>query len=235
MKILALGNSFSEDCTAYLEEMTEGAYVRNLYIGGCSLARHAKNLEEKIADYELQRNAKMIAKTYVTANEVIASETWDVITVQQVSGCSGLYETHGKELDTVLSYLRRLCPCARIVWNQTWAYASYSTHGDFQRYGNNSEKMWRAIEDVSHRVARERGLEMIEVGRAIRHLREVLPEDKTELCRDGFHLSMELGRYSAAYVWANYFGLAVNGFIPSGADPDKIAFVRSVLDEFLKR
>ena len=47
-KILAIGNSFSEDATSYLEDIAtcggEDCKVVNLYIGGCSLERHYNNI-----------------------------------------------------------------------------------------------------------------------------------------------------------------------------------------------
>ncbi|MBE6589091.1 MAG: DUF4886 domain-containing protein [Ruminococcaceae bacterium] len=230
MKILALGNSFSEDCTAYLEQMTEGALVRNLYIGGCSLERHAANLRGDVADYELQKDGRWIGERHVSANEILLSDAWDVITVQQVSQLSGMYETHGAHLAAVLAFLRALCPTACIVWNQTWAYATYSTHGGFVNYGGDRERMHEAIDATAHRVARENDLGIIETGRAIAYLRRKLTPDGTELCRDGFHLSFDYGRYAAAYTWAKYFALQVSDFVPTGADGTRIREIRDLLD-----
>ncbi|MBQ9785624.1 MAG: DUF4886 domain-containing protein [Clostridia bacterium] len=228
MKILALGNSFSQDCTAHLGRMTD-AYVRNLYIGGCSLERHANNLENRVADYEFQKDGAMLGDAHVTANEIIASDTWDVITVQQVSQLSGLYGSFEPHLSVVLRHIRTLCPTARIVWNQTWAYATHSTHTGFVNYNRDQALMQEMIASASRRVADENGLGLIEVGRAIAHLREFLPPDGTELCRDGFHLSLDYGRYAAALVWARYFGLAVNDYLPDSADPARIRLIREAV------
>ncbi len=228
MKILALGNSFSQDCTAHLGRMTD-VHVRNLYIGGCNLERHASNLENRIADYEFQKDAEMLGDAHVTANEIIASDAWDVITVQQASPLSGIYESFEPHLSVVLRHIHTLCPTARVVWNQTWAYATYFTHAAFVNYNRDQALMQRMIEEASHRVAKENGLGLIEVGRAIAHLRAVLPPDGTELCRDGFHLSLDYGRYAAALVWAGYFDLPVGDYIPDGADPDRIRLIRAAL------
>lgn len=229
LKILALGNSFSQDCTAHLEKMTSGTYVRNLYIGGCSLERHASNLESNVAAYSLQKDGVGLSANLVSANEVFASEAWDVITVQQVSGKSGLYESHYPYLTVVLDGIRKLCPSAKIVWNQTWAYATYSEHGDFPTYGCDQARMFEMIDVVSHRVSAENGLDIIEVGRAIQTLRKSLLHDGTELCRDGFHLSLDYGRYAAAYVWAKFFCLPINDYCPDGADAERIAEIRKIL------
>lgn len=44
LKILAIGNSFSEDATRYLHQLANAAGIDtkivNLYIGGCPLERH---------------------------------------------------------------------------------------------------------------------------------------------------------------------------------------------------
>ena len=54
-KILAIGNSFSEDATYYLHQLTKAARIStrvvNLYIGGCSLERHWQNMESGEAAY----------------------------------------------------------------------------------------------------------------------------------------------------------------------------------------
>ena len=233
MKILAIGNSFSEDCTAYLESIAPAAYVRNLYIGGCSLARHASNLQGAVAAYQYQKDAKMLGTQLVSANWALLSEDWDVVTVQQVSSDSGIYETYGKALQTVLAFVRALCPRARIVWNQTWAYASYSAHPHFPRYGCDRERMHLQIDGVAHRIAEENGLDILETGRAIDFLRKNLEEDKTELCRDGHHLSLDCGRFAAAYTWAKYFGFAARDFVPEGADASRIEQIKVLLDEYL--
>ena len=204
MKILALGNSFSTDCTAHLGRMCD-VYVRNLYIGGCSLERHAQNLTERSADYELQKDGVMLGDAHVTANEVIAGDAWDVITVQQASGFSGKYESHEPHLSVVLEHLHALCPTARVEWNQTWAYATTSTHAQFPDYGCDQARMRQKIYEVSHRVSAAHGLPIIEVGEAIALLRRLLPPDGTELCRDGFHLSLDYGRYAAALCWFKFF------------------------------
>ena len=49
MKVLAIGTSFSQDATTFLHQVAEeqgvALEVVNLYIGGCSLETHWKNME----------------------------------------------------------------------------------------------------------------------------------------------------------------------------------------------
>ena len=48
MRILAIGNSFSQDAFKYLHKVAEAAGKEvttvNLYIGGCTLERHWNNV-----------------------------------------------------------------------------------------------------------------------------------------------------------------------------------------------
>ena len=91
MKILFIGNSFSSDLTKYLQKVSGGElYVRNLYIGGCSLEMHAKNIAEASEEYDYCIDAEATRK--ISVNEALTLEAWDVISVQQVSGFSGIVE-----------------------------------------------------------------------------------------------------------------------------------------------
>lgn len=56
IKILAIGNSFSQDATALLELFDLDLYVRNLYIPGCPLSYHSELIKTKEPAYrELSR------------------------------------------------------------------------------------------------------------------------------------------------------------------------------------
>ena len=60
MKVLAIGNSFSMDAMRYLHQigLAEGEeiFCANLYIGGCSLQRHAENIRTLESAYAYQAN-----------------------------------------------------------------------------------------------------------------------------------------------------------------------------------
>ena len=60
MKVLAIGNSFSEDATRYLHQIGEAAGVKNqivnLYIGGCPLETHWENIEKTVRAKECGNN-----------------------------------------------------------------------------------------------------------------------------------------------------------------------------------
>ncbi len=58
IKILMVGNSFSQDASAKVEALTDKLFIRNLYIGGCSLERHAELLRTGEARINIRKTAK---------------------------------------------------------------------------------------------------------------------------------------------------------------------------------
>ena len=138
VKILAIGNSFSADAMEYLYDICDAAGIGdivlgNLYIGGCSLDTHWDNIQknanaytyyENVYGYWTTKNAKSILAA-------LEAEDWDIITVQQASGDSGMSETYGN-LQNILDYIHEHKADAKIYWHMTWAYQSDSSHGDFR-------------------------------------------------------------------------------------------------------
>ena len=62
MKILSIGNSFSQDAQRYLHRLAknEGVDMKtvNLYIGGCPLRSHYLNILDDTVAYEFQFNGQ---------------------------------------------------------------------------------------------------------------------------------------------------------------------------------
>ena len=58
MKVLSIGNSFSQDAHKYLHKLaaSNGLDINtvNLYIGGCTLEQHWQNITADRAEYDLE-------------------------------------------------------------------------------------------------------------------------------------------------------------------------------------
>ncbi len=242
MKILAIGNSFSEDATRYLEPIARSAgeelFVRNLYIGGCSLKTHAENIENCAEAYQYQQNAAMIEMTSI--NKALTYEDWDFVTVQQVSGDSGMINSYEPYLTYVLDTIKAACPKAKLAFHRTWAYEIDSAHGNFVRYDKNQIQMYGAIVAATTRHAAEHSLPIIRSGDFVQVLR-TLPEfdyangGKT-LCRDGFHMSHEYGRFAVALAWYKFFtGASAKKvtFAPDGAESALLDKIKEMADKAL--
>ena len=109
----------------------EEIILGNLYIGGCDLRLHALNAVNNLPAYDYRKNTSGTWNNTPNTSILTAlkQEEWDVISIQQASGSSGLPETYNEDLTTLISYLNtnKLNPDAKIVWNMTWAYQGNST------------------------------------------------------------------------------------------------------------
>ena len=117
IKILAIGNSFSVDAMEYVYQIAkqvgyEEIVLGNLYIGGCSLQTHAGNLRSKTRGYTYYYNNKgaWLNKGSANITETLDSEEWDYISLQQVSGNSGMPETYEPYLTQIIACAFRQFP-----------------------------------------------------------------------------------------------------------------------------
>ena len=230
LKLLAIGNSFSEDAIEQnLFELAAAAghqmVIGNMYIGGCSLERHWGNAQSNKPDYDYRKidiDGKMTRTANYTLDKALRDKQWDYVSLQQVSQLSGMYNSFQPHLDSLIAYVRARVPATtKLIWHVTWAYAQNSTHGGFANYDRNQDKMYRAIVEGAQRLKKENAQFslFVPVGTAIQNARTSFVGD--HLNRDGFHLDLVLGRYTAACTWFEcLFGTKVvgNRYAPKGLD-----------------
>lgn len=226
IRILAIGNSFSDDAMEYLYQILENAgytsiKLGNLYIGSCTLETHAANIVSGAGAYTYRVNT---TGTWTNTNnfssvDAIKSDEWDYISMQQASGSSGMPERYEPYLTTLIEKVGEYCPGAELMWHMTWAYQGNSTHSEYSNYGNNQMTMYNAIlSTVKEKVLTKDEISfVIPSGTAIQNLRTSLYGDN--LTRDGYHLELSAGRYAAALMWAKQItGCDINkiNWKPSG-------------------
>lgn len=209
MKILAIGNSFSDDSMEYLYDILSALgekeiVLGNLYIPGCSMERHLKNAQTTAPEYEFRTNTdgEWSTQTEYTSLDALRLTCWDVVTVQQVSNDSGQPETFSV-LPKLLEFVDSVSAVKpKILWNMTWAYQKDSTHAHFYKYDHDQKKMYGAIVDTVKKcvLTSDRIQAVIPVGTAIQNARSSSFGDT--FTRDGFHLSIPFGRYIAGLTWA---------------------------------
>ncbi|MBQ9922861.1 MAG: DUF4886 domain-containing protein [Clostridia bacterium] len=207
--LLSIGNSFSQDAHRYLHELAVSQGIEletvNLYIGGCSLERHCNNIVSDANDYLLEVNGYSTEK-YISVSEALKMHKWDFISLQQVSGYSGVPQSYFPYLCEIAEYIKKHCSDAQLIFHQTWAYEKDSEHGHFIFYNRDQHEMFRRLRDCSEMAAKILNVDIIRVGEAIQKLRDDVeefdyPESGISLNRDGFHLSLDYGRFAAAAVW----------------------------------
>ena len=199
MNILAIGNSFSQDATRYLQAIArsqgEKWNVVNLYIGGCSLEQHYRNMLRENEAYGLQINGNL-SGFYVSLKEALLNRPWDVITVQQASHYSAFYHTYQPYLNELVDYARKLCPKAKVYIHQTWAYEAGSQKLESVSFPT-PEAMFTEVEKAYAQAAADiRADGIIPSGKLMLQLSEHTP-----VHRDTFHASLGIGRLALGLLW----------------------------------
>lgn len=212
LKILAIGNSFSQDAMEHLYRIATDAGVKeivlaNLYIGGASLALHWNNAQNDLPRYRYDKNVDGTwrSESNQTLLHGLQDENWDLITLQQSSGVSGVVSSYTDDdvLQRLINYVNehKTNPHAKLAWHMTWAYQSDSQHGSFPTYNRHQLTMYASIVNAVRKViVPNAAFELIiPSGTAIQNVRTSYIGDT--LTRDGFHLSLNLGRYIAGLTW----------------------------------
>ena len=202
MQVLAIGNSFSSDSTRYLAQIAraqgENLTAINLFIGGCPLERHFRNMHTGKEAYSLYCNGTETG-FFVSMDEAILSRAWDVITIQQASPSSFKKETYQPYLHALCEHIRALCPKAKLYIHETWAYEEGSTMLAKHYPDGTSLDMHRDVVRCYRESEKEEGFDgLIPSGELIRAL---LDNGVARIHRDGYHLSFGLGRYATALLW----------------------------------
>ncbi len=209
MRLLSIGNSFSQDAHAYLHgaSLSLGLNIEclNLYIGGCSLERHYNNLMSGEKAYSPEYNG-IAHEGLVSLGEILENNSFDVVTLQQASHFSGIYDTYNPYITELYQKIIDTQPNAKIYLHETWAYEIDSSHPAFPDYNSSQRQMFDMLHDAYSKAASELGVDIIPVGSAVQYFRENIAEfdysnGGISLNRDGFHLSIPLGRFLASLVW----------------------------------
>lgn len=227
IRVLCIGNSFSWDaveqelvplCAAKGVEVE----VHNLYYGGCSLQQHAEFMAKDTAAYShrvcrpnstpslkgRETQIRIIQDT-ISLRKALKDGQYDYISLQQASHDSGIRSSYEPWLTMLIDTVRAYQPQAQLCWMQTWSYSQDAKHPAYPRYHCSQQEMWDSIRSCTRYVQQiankeihksvNRKMLLIPCGEAIQLARQTKLGDT--LCRDGYHLNYEYGRYTASCVW----------------------------------
>lgn len=210
LRILAIGNSFTENMTLHLPRLIADAGADSVVVAYAAFA--GASLEYQMT-HLTSADATHI-RAVSTGGQPFRVDTvrrslpycvdyadWDIIVIQQKSTLSGLWETVNPYLATTTRLLKTGHPRAQIAWQMTWAFAShFDRPKEFALYGGSRERMEKAIEDVATNVLSSGCVDLvIHSGRAIAAARrEGVDPTGSELSGDGRHLDEGAGCYIAA-------------------------------------
>ena len=200
MKILSIGNSFSQDSHRYLAEIAkkygEDVKTVNLLIGGCTLRTHYINMLEDKKAYSFVFNGMSVGLA-VTMKDVLASDDWDVITFQQASHLSGFEDTYSPYLEELVKFAKKYCPKAKIYIHQTWVYTD--DEAIVKRGYENAEHMFSSLKKCyKNAVKLIKADGLIPSGEVMWKAHK---DGIEKIHRDGSHAALGVGRYALALTW----------------------------------
>lgn len=134
VKLLTVGNSFSENALHYLPELAK-AGGKNLIVGRASLGGHSLEQHVKYLQAYEANNADPLGSPYsslgklgpttekkISLSDALAAQQWTHITIQQYSAISFKAESFEPYGGILVEYLRKKAPGAEILVHETWAY-----------------------------------------------------------------------------------------------------------------
>lgn len=210
--MLSIGNSFTQDAYVYLAQMLTDIGVKDfvigyLYRGGESLSGHLNHIQNdnQYDQYRIWNNSTNMIEMSgdKTIKKALKDFDWDVVTVQQVSGNSGVPLSFRTTLTPLLELIKENNPNddnTKYGYHMTWAYAKDSDHWNYGKYDNNQMVMYeKIVETTVDMVLKNELIDFIvPAGTAIQNLRGTSVGDT--VTRDGYHLN-GLGQYTAGLMW----------------------------------
>lgn len=202
MNILAIGNSFSQDATRYLNQIAKSENCDlttvNLYIGGCPLSKHYKNMIGNNSAYSFEFNGEYTGLC-ISIKDALLSRDWDCVTFQQASFLSVNYETYQPYLSELSAYVKKCAPEAKQIIHQTWAYEQGSARLTSELGYNDQSEMYNDIKNAYEQAAKSINAEFIIPSGTL--FQNILANGIPKVHRDTFHASLGLGRYALGLLW----------------------------------
>lgn len=185
IKLLTVGNSFANDSISFLPQMAEAGGKKLLIfganLGGHSLEQHAGYLKAFEADpadpkgraYKGKKDPRTGEKRDFSLREALESAPWDYVTIQQVSTKSFKPETFEPFAGTLVDYIHKYAPTAKILVLQTWSYRQ--DHPLLAQEKLTQQTMFEGLRSAYGELAKRYGLQILPVGEAMQAAR-ALPQ-----------------------------------------------------------
>ena len=235
LKVLDIGNSYTEDSTHYIPEIVSASGIdvsdmclyrairgsasfktwwdcyHNLDNASYSISRVVGEIEQDVSGTAAANNGEKFRNT-------LNNNKWDLIIIHQVSTYAPYYDRWNENnnagyLDKFIRLLRKLQPEATIGF--------LLVHSYWSGYGGNAEKSsldrWKLIAQSAMRLRANYGIDfIIPYGTAIQNLRASSLNNDYDLTADGTHCANGLADYTAACAYfqslfAPRYGVSILG------------------------
>lgn len=224
LKILTIGNSFSDDAMEYVYSIAKAAGIKNVELG--NIRRDSCSLETHIASFKNDDKSGYIFRHWVDGasawdhvwgknNTQCAASVkdvfekgieWDFVVFQQVSS-----STDYSAVSELIELVKPYCPNATLAWHMTWAT---KTDGGtmYNNIVNATKTQILPLEDIKI---------IIPTGAAIQSAKASALSNDLIYRPDGKHLSYGMGRYIASMtLFKTLTGLSIDDMQPPVCDTE---------------
>ncbi len=174
LKVLTIGNSFTWSLGSHFKKVVKSVDGCNLDLkfanfSGCDLARHWQYISE-----EENSGKKIYDKGRTSLKEILLKTKWDVVTIQQASHLSWSSKTYFPYAQNIVDYIRKYCPTAKIMLQQTWSYRI-----DSQRFADwhlTQKEMFELLKNAYNEAAKKLSIGQIPTGDAVEMARKEIKQ-----------------------------------------------------------
>lgn len=247
LKILAIGNSFTNNSTLYLPWMAntldaDSICFAKLYQSGASLKMHWSNHCKKSSEYTMHYSdhGEWVSTDIASIDDALNILEWDIIVIQQASYNSGHYSTFQPALDFLVALFRESNPKVQIAFNYTWAYFPWATHQYFDDFNKDTDLMYDAIMNACGMASENLDLKILSAT-LVRDMRLKFAEEEETFSTDGMHITNPLLQYALSSLWYESLVtpkiatscLTVTDY-PDNLESDKVAVAKEIIENILK-
>lgn len=182
IKLLTIGNSFSGNALHFMNDIFEAdGNVQVCYgradLGGCYLEKHWNLVEQcellsDVKPYNFAYNDDHANSTPMTLKEILVTEKWDIITMQQVSSQSFIKDSYEPYFSRLHNLVKELAPQAEILLHQTWSYRQDEPL--LEELEMTPKQMFERLKAIYAELAEEYSCSVIPSGQAFEDARRVL-------------------------------------------------------------
>ena len=215
LKILFIGNSFTKDAVEHLPGMLAAAGIKDIklyhmYYGGRRIFEYTNGYTTSV-DYHCYRCENGATSwTDVTGHslhEIVASDKWDIVTVQEHTGRAVAWdwtESQRAAVQGLVDKVKADCPekTPDLYFIMSQAYHDMNKIATADRGQKNfttTEEMYNVIVSMTKKLMDDVPFkDVIATGTCLQNLRTSSLNNSMCLTRDGYHMDKGISRYAAA-------------------------------------
>ena len=196
LRVFIMGNSYTPDATAYLEDLIRAANINLDQLGIYAGIFNGGQLADWVSRYNygsevtLQKMAGNIIMNEKGSVKDLLNQEWDLIVLLQASNVSYDWSTFEQSLPELLSIIHENCinKDVKIAYQIPWGHTEDTAPEELAGNIECTQKLMEEYEITN----------IIPIGTAIQNARNTSLNTPLYLTRDNWHLCMGVGRYLAA-------------------------------------